>query len=249
MSPTAGPDLYPQITQPLADRGLETYVDFGLSDLIITVPLPHERRLVISPPQEPAVPHPPGRPTTWLVTLDRDNPPEHEVVYDSRPGGPDAAHQGHPNALLVAIDRRLDRLGIQPRPAPRPRTREGTRAIRPTPAQVRALVAIRDGDVWLRETSIRRDAYVTAPGVSTSTVRACEGRDWISIDTSTSLFTGQALALTPTGAAALADAEQTIAALRTSPARARRTSPATARADHLDPPAASPAPSGRPPRR
>jgi hypothetical protein len=246
MSPTAGPDLYPKVTAPLTARGLETYVEYGLSDWIIRVPLSGGRRLVISPPQEPPAQHPPGLPPAWLVTLDRDIPPEHEVVYDSQPGGPHYAHQGGVNALLAAVDRRLDRLGIPPRPAPRTRKEKPDREPKPTPAQVRALAAIRDGDVRLRLPSIRSSFTITAPGISTTTVEVCRSRRWISVDNRASSYVGRPLSLTPAGADVLAAAEQAVAARATSPARTQPVPSPPTPADNPAPRTPPAPPAGRP---
>lgn len=108
-------DLYRHITDPLAERGLDCTVEYGLSDWIVVAEMHDGSQLVISPPQEPYVPHPPGYPHAWLVSHNRDTPNLHRVVYDSLPNGPDAAHEGDTTHLLRALDEYLDRLGVPPR--------------------------------------------------------------------------------------------------------------------------------------
>ncbi|MEU6341834.1 hypothetical protein ABZ883_12905 [Streptomyces sp. NPDC046977] len=88
-------------------------VEYGLSDYIVHAELPDGSSLIISPPQEPPTDHPPGHPKSWLVTRGHpDDSAVHEVIYDSEPDGPHAQHGGSLPSLLVAIDARLDQLGI-----------------------------------------------------------------------------------------------------------------------------------------
>ncbi|MEV4555750.1 hypothetical protein AB0K51_01990 [Kitasatospora sp. NPDC049285] len=107
---------YAHITGPLAQRGLDTGVDFGAYDYIVVAELPDETWLTISPPPESGSAHAPGFPDEWLVTRTHPDDPElFELVYDSRPDGPHARNRGSVPALLTAIDEHLDRLGVPSR--------------------------------------------------------------------------------------------------------------------------------------
>lgn len=118
-NPASTPDAlgrehgYTHLTAPLRQRGLTCTVEYGLSDYIVHAELPDGSALVISPPQEPATDHPPGHPDSWLVTrYHPDSLADHEVLYDSEPGGPHAANGASTAPLLAAIDARLDQLGL-----------------------------------------------------------------------------------------------------------------------------------------
>ncbi|MFD7737660.1 hypothetical protein [Streptomyces sp. MJM8645] len=114
---TTGPDRrYAHVTRPLAQRGLETGVGFGADDYVAVARLPDETFLSISPPPESARPEVPGFPDAWLVTRDHpDNPQLFEVLYDSRPDGPDAPNGGNVPELLASVDKHLDGLGVPSR--------------------------------------------------------------------------------------------------------------------------------------
>lgn len=108
---------YSYLTTPLRQRGVACTVEYGLSDYIVHAELPDGSALIISPPQEPPIDHPPGYPESWLVTRGHpDDSTLHEVIYDSEPDGPHARHGGSVPRLLAAIDARLDQLGLPPRP-------------------------------------------------------------------------------------------------------------------------------------
>ncbi|MFD8963440.1 hypothetical protein ACFV0C_00325 [Streptomyces sp. NPDC059568] len=79
------------------------------------------------------------------------------------------------------------------------------RAALPTPAQFTALQEIKRGTVVLRERSLGSSWSVSGSQVRISipTLRVLESRKWIRRDTSTSLYRGQAVSLTPRGEAAL----------------------------------------------
>ncbi|MFJ6101889.1 hypothetical protein ACIQHY_12925 [Streptomyces sp. NPDC092359] len=107
---------YNYLTVPLRQLGLEVTVEYGLSDYVVDVALPDGSSMIISPPQEPPSKDP-GFPESWTVVRHREaGPPVYEVVYDSEPDGPDAPYGGSTESLLAAVDARLDRLGVPPRP-------------------------------------------------------------------------------------------------------------------------------------
>ncbi|MER7750913.1 hypothetical protein [Kitasatospora sp. NPDC097643] len=112
---------YLPVTRPLAQRGLETGVDFGADDYIVDAGLPDGSRLVISPEQSG---HTDDTAPDWLVThhSSPDDPELFEVVYDSRLNGPDARNAGDVSKLLAAVDEHLDDLGVP--------SREQVRAVR-----------------------------------------------------------------------------------------------------------------------
>ncbi|MGW3179554.1 hypothetical protein ACWDD9_09850 [Kitasatospora sp. NPDC001119] len=105
---------YLPVTRPLAQRGLETGVDFGADDYIVDAGLPDGSRLVISPEQSG---HADDALPDWLAThhSSPDDPDLFEVVYDSRLDGPDARNGGSVPKLLAAVDEHLDGLGVPSR--------------------------------------------------------------------------------------------------------------------------------------
>ncbi|MFD7904390.1 hypothetical protein ACFV4G_19345 [Kitasatospora sp. NPDC059747] len=114
---TTGPGRrYPHVTRPLAQRGLETGVEFGADDYVVVAGLPDGTWLTISPQPEYGRPEVPGFPDAWLVTRDDPDDPEvFEVVYDSTPNGPNARNGGSVPELLAAVDEQLDSLGVPSR--------------------------------------------------------------------------------------------------------------------------------------
>ncbi|MFD5675835.1 hypothetical protein [Streptomyces sp. NPDC127040] len=140
---------YGRLIVPLRQRGLECTVEYGLSDYIVHAVLPDGSSLIISPPQEPSTDHPPGHPKSWLVTRAHpDDSVVHEVIYDSEPDGPHARHGGSVPSLLVAIDARLDQLGVPTRPTSASPRVSAALALSPTaqrtvPAQLPAASAVR----------------------------------------------------------------------------------------------------------
>lgn len=109
------------VTTPLRQRGLVCDVEFGNNDYLIHARLPGNGVLTIGPQEDP--PNlTPGRPEGWLVTLEHPDQAQ-DVVYDSRPGGPQQRHGPDIAPLLEAVDVRLTELGLLPDP---PRTRTAT---------------------------------------------------------------------------------------------------------------------------
>ncbi|MEI5525275.1 hypothetical protein WB388_32180 [Streptomyces brasiliscabiei] len=115
--------------------------------------------------------------------------------------------------------------------------------IRVSPAQVKALEAVARGGVMLRESSLARGMFVTAPNgvrISRATVDALLSKKLADRDTGTSLYQGQRLSLTAQGETVLAEWHR-----RASPhaeaARARTTAPAIPTASPTANPAAQPA--------
>ena len=106
----------PRITAALRSRGLPSEWEDGISATYIHAPLPDGRKLVITPPQEPSEEQPPG---AWLALAERESDASCEMWWDSETTGPDHAHLGI-EPMLAAVDRRLDGLGVAPRPDPRP---------------------------------------------------------------------------------------------------------------------------------
>ncbi|QMU67321.1 hypothetical protein [Streptacidiphilus sp. P02-A3a] len=106
----------PRISAALESRGLSCGLEQGISETFILAPLPDGRNLLITPPQEPAEEQPPG---AWLAMALRESDAGCEMWWDSETTGPDHAHLGI-GPLLAAVDRRLDGLGVVPRPDPRP---------------------------------------------------------------------------------------------------------------------------------
>ena len=106
----------PQITAALRSRGLPSEWEDGISATYIHAPLPDGRKLVISPPQEPSEEQPPG---AWLALAERESDASCEMWWDSETTGPGHAHLCI-EPLLAAVDRRLDGLGVAPRPDTRP---------------------------------------------------------------------------------------------------------------------------------
>lgn len=106
----------PQITAALRSRGLPSEWEDGISATYIHAPLPDGRKLVITPPQEPSEEQPPG---AWLALAERESDASCEMWWDSETTGPDHAHLGI-EPMLAAVDRRLDGLGVAPRPDTRP---------------------------------------------------------------------------------------------------------------------------------
>ncbi|MEY9961778.1 hypothetical protein [Streptacidiphilus sp. MAP5-52] len=105
-------ERYASLTGPLQQRGAQCTVEWGLSDFYVHAQLPDGHALVISPPQEPAAPHPPS---AWLVTLHTDDQAFVRVVYDSGDTGPDHGDAGDVTALLAALDQVLDQHALPPR--------------------------------------------------------------------------------------------------------------------------------------
>ncbi|MFF4927074.1 hypothetical protein ACFY4B_41490 [Kitasatospora sp. NPDC001261] len=114
---TTGPGRhYAHVTRPLAQRGLETRVDFGADDHVVVAQLHDGTFLSISPPPDGGHPEVPGFPDAWLVSRYAPGNAElPEVLYDSRPGGPDARKRGNVPELLAAVDEYLDGLGVPSR--------------------------------------------------------------------------------------------------------------------------------------
>ncbi|MYZ35737.1 MULTISPECIES: hypothetical protein [unclassified Streptomyces] len=79
------------------------------------------------------------------------------------------------------------------------------RAVLPTPAQFTALQEIQRGTIVLSERTLNTSWFISGSRVRISipTLRVLESRKWIRRDTSTSLYRGQAVSLTPRGEAAL----------------------------------------------
>ncbi|MCX4405670.1 MULTISPECIES: hypothetical protein [unclassified Streptomyces] len=112
------------ISTPLRARGLPCDIEFGLSAYIVSVSLPDDSYLIISPPQEPCSERAPGDPEGWIAT--REHPDDQtlfEVLYDSAPSDdpgarqrPEARHGGSAQPLIEAIDHRLAQLGLLPHP-------------------------------------------------------------------------------------------------------------------------------------
>ncbi|AXG80767.1 hypothetical protein [Streptomyces paludis] len=108
------------ITTPLRERGLECDIGFGLSAYVVSVSLPDDSYLIISPPQEPSSDRPPGDPEGWIVTHEHpDDQSLFEVLYDSAPSDapaaaqrPEAHHGGSASPLVEAIDHHLTQLGL-----------------------------------------------------------------------------------------------------------------------------------------
>ncbi|MEW1723834.1 hypothetical protein [Streptomyces sp. NPDC093109] len=112
------------ITTPLRERGLECDIEFGLSAYVVSVSLPDDSYLIISPPQEPSSDRPPGDPEGWTVTHEHpDDQSLFEVLYDSTPSNapaapqrPETHHGGSAQPLIEAIDHRLAQLRLLPHP-------------------------------------------------------------------------------------------------------------------------------------
>ncbi|MFF8990856.1 hypothetical protein ACF09H_13090 [Streptomyces sp. NPDC014983] len=119
--------------------------------------------------------------------------------------------------------------------------------IRVSPAQVKALEAIARGGVMLRESSLARGTFVTAPNgarISRATVDALLSKKLADRDAGTSLYQGQRLSLTAQGETFLAEWHRR-SSPRAEAARARTTAPAiptaVAATDTAAKPAAAPA--------
>lgn len=94
-----------------------------------------------------------------------------------------------------------------------------------SPAQVQALETIAQGGAILHEHSVRHGAYVhtgTDARISRATLDVLQTRKLVTSDTSTSLYTGQALSLTPTGHEALTRAQRANAARTRTPSPSPR---------------------------
>jgi hypothetical protein len=121
--------------------------------------------------------------------------------------------------------------------------RSASGPIRVSPAQVKALEAVARGDVMLRENSLARGAFVTAPNgvrISRATVDALLSKKLADRDTSTSLYQGQRLSLTAQGEMVLTEWHRR-ASPRAEAARARTTAPAIPTTSAASAPAAQPA--------
>ncbi|MFE2426883.1 hypothetical protein ACFXJ5_09040 [Streptomyces sp. NPDC059373] len=117
--------------------------------------------------------------------------------------------------------------------------------VRVSTAQFTTLEAIARGGVMLRESSVVRGMFVTAPDrvrISRATVDALLGKELADRDTSTSLYQGQRLTLTAQGEAVLAEGRRQTSP-RAEAARRRTTTTAVAAPDSG---AAAPATAARP---
>ena len=103
--------LYPDIREPLEQRGLPCSVDFGADDYVLIAELPDGSHLTISPAPERSGDSPPA----WLATRTNPDADLFEVVYNSEPGGAQAANGGSRVALVAGIDACLDQLGVPTR--------------------------------------------------------------------------------------------------------------------------------------
>ena len=90
---------YPELTAALRTHG-QPVTEWGMSDHIVHVTLPDGREIIVSPPQEPAQPHPP---TAWQAVMQDPATGDAQVIYDSEPDGPDARHAGALPPLLASI--------------------------------------------------------------------------------------------------------------------------------------------------
>jgi hypothetical protein len=107
---------YPHITGPLRRRGLDCFATWSLDDYIIEAPLPDGSTLLVCPPQDPAVDHPPGFPPSWHAS--QFTVAWHQTIYNSQPGGAHARYGASVPRLLAALDTHLDQLGFPPRTTP-----------------------------------------------------------------------------------------------------------------------------------
>jgi hypothetical protein len=105
---------YSHITSALGRRGVHAVVAWGLDDYVIEAALPDGSTLILSPPQDPALPHPPGVPVAWHAC--RVSGSVYEEIYNSFDGGRQAQVGPSPGRLLTAVDGVLDRLGLPPDP-------------------------------------------------------------------------------------------------------------------------------------
>ncbi|MEW2403485.1 hypothetical protein [Streptomyces sp. NPDC046862] len=122
-----------------------------------------------------------------------------------------------------------------------PRSASGP--VRVSPAQVKALEAVARGGVMLRESSLARGTFVTAPNgvrISRATVDALLSKKLADRDTGTSLYQGQRLSLTAQGETFLAEWHRH-SSPRAEAARARTTAPPIPTAVAASEPAAQPA--------
>jgi hypothetical protein len=147
----------------------------------------------------------------------------------------------------TATPQRTDELASQQtalpdQPADR---RRASGPVRVSNAQFAALEAIARGGVMVRESSVVRGMFVTAPNrvrISRATVDALLGKELADRDTSTSLYQGQRLTLSAQGEAVLAEGNR-----QTSPrAEAARRRSTTTSVAAPDPGAAAPATATRP---
>ena len=102
---------YPGLTAALRAHGHQPVTEWGLSDHIVCLSLADGSQIVVSPPQEPAQPHPP---TAWLAVLQNPETGRARVIYNSEPAGPDARNAGALPPLLARILAHLDGLGGPP---------------------------------------------------------------------------------------------------------------------------------------
>ncbi|MFF7393215.1 hypothetical protein ACFZAE_32850 [Streptomyces scabiei] len=157
---------------------------------------------------------------------------------------------GHLNRLLNVYERHLNASdGHTPAPkhaaalTSQHTARSASGPIRVSPAQVKALEAVARGGVMLRESSLARGTFVTAPNgarISRATVDALLSKKLADRDSGTSLYQGQRLSLTAQGETVLAEWHRR-ASPRAEAARARTTAPATPTAVAATEPAAQPA--------